>query len=86
LNSKDFLLEKFMKQFPRITFNPEIMGGKACIRGMRVTASMVIGMIAVGHSMEKILLLYPYLEEEDIRQTLAYAAWRLREYEEPLET
>jgi uncharacterized protein (DUF433 family) len=73
-----------MKPFPRITFNPEVMGGTACIRGMRVTASMVVRMVAVGHPTDKILALYPYLEAEDIRQALAYAAWRLTEYEEPL--
>jgi uncharacterized protein (DUF433 family) len=74
-----------MKQFPRITFNPEVMGGKACLRGMRVTASMVVGMVAVGHATEKILALYPYLEAEDIRQALAYAAWRLTEVEDSLD-
>jgi uncharacterized protein (DUF433 family) len=74
-----------MKQFPRITFNPEVMGGKACLRGMRVTASMIVGMIAVGHTTEKILALYPYLETEDIRQALAYAAWRLTEVEDSLD-
>jgi uncharacterized protein (DUF433 family) len=78
-------LEKLMKQFPRITFNPEVMGGKACLRGMRVTASMVVGMVAVGHATEKILALYPYLEAEDIRQALAYAAWRLTEVEDSLD-
>ena len=67
----------------RITFNPLIMGGKACIRGMRVTVSMVLGLLAAGHSKEVILEHYPYLESEDIDQCLSYAAWRVSEREEP---
>ena len=73
-----------MKTLDRITFDPLVMGGKACIRGMRVTASMVIGLMASGHSEEKILTSYPYVELEDIRQALAYAAWRAEEINIPI--
>lgn len=60
----------------RITRNPEVMGGKPCVRGMRVTVGTIIGLLAAGHSKSGILAAYPYLEEEDIRQALAYAASR----------
>lgn len=60
------------------------MGGRACIRGMRVTVGTVVGLLAVGHSSQEILRAYPYLEPEDITQSLAYAAWRLQEREVPL--
>lgn len=70
-----------MKKLDRITFDPALMGGKACIRGMRVTVSTVVGLIAAGHSEEDILREYPYLEREDIRQALSYAAWRAEERE-----
>jgi uncharacterized protein (DUF433 family) len=60
------------------------MGGKACIRGMRVTVGMAVGLVASGHSFREILAAYPYLEEEDVRQALAYAAWRVEEIEVPL--
>ena len=73
-----------MKRFDRITLDPAVMGGKPCIRGMRVTAGIIVGMIASGHSNDEILKLYPYLEEEDIRQSLSYAAWRMEESELPL--
>ncbi|MEL6718277.1 MAG: DUF433 domain-containing protein [Bacteroidota bacterium] len=73
-----------MNTLDRITFNPLIMGGKACIRGMRITASMIVGLMAAGHSEEKILKAYPYLELEDIRQALAYAAWRAEEINVPI--
>ena len=68
----------------RITRNPEVMGGKPCLRGMRVTVGMVVGLVASGHSNAEILTAYPYLEEEDIRQALVYAAWRVEEVELPL--
>jgi uncharacterized protein (DUF433 family) len=58
----------------RITRNPAVMGGKACIRGMRVTVSMIVGQIGAGHSIEELLASYPYLEREDILQALRYAA------------
>jgi uncharacterized protein (DUF433 family) len=65
----------------RITINPAVMGGKPCIRGMRVTVGMIVGMLAEGHNAEEILKLYPYLEAEDISQALSYAALRSEERE-----
>ncbi len=70
-----------MDSLPRITRNPAVMGGKPCLRGMRVTVGTVTGMVAAGHSREEILQLYPYLEDEDITAALTYAAWRAEEYE-----
>ena len=75
-----------MRQFNRITQQPEIMGGKACIRGMRVTVGMVVGQIGAGHSVEEILVDYPYLERDDVMQALRYAAWRTEEREVMLAT
>lgn len=63
-----------MKRLDRITFDPNVMGGRACIRGMRVTVSVIVNLIANGMSVEEILEAYPYLEAEDIRQALQYAA------------
>jgi uncharacterized protein (DUF433 family) len=65
----------------RITQNPLVMGGKACIRGMRVTVGMIVGQIGAGRSIEELLSDYPYLEREDILQALRYAAWRMEERE-----
>ncbi len=65
----------FMLGFDRITFEPNIMGGRACIRGMRVTVSLIINLVANEMSSEEIIEAYPYLEPDDIRQTLRYAAW-----------
>ena len=73
-----------MEQFDRITFNPKVMGGKACIRGMRVTVGMILGCLAAGETRERILEAYPYLESEDIDAALNYAAWRVGEFELPL--
>jgi len=70
-----------MDPLNRITQQPEVMGGKACIRGMRVTVGMVVGQIGAGHSVEEILTDFPYLEREDIMQALRYAAWRADERE-----
>ena len=70
--------------FERITFDMNIMGGKPCLRGMRVTAGTVVGLVASGLSFSEILTAYPYLEAEDIKQALAYAAWRVEEIEIPL--
>ena len=70
-----------MLQLDRITMNPQVMGGKPCIRGLRVTAGMIVGLIAVGRTAEEILAAYPYLEREDIHQALQYAAWRAEEME-----
>lgn len=68
-----------MGTLDRITFDPAVMGGKACIRGMRVTASMIVNLIAAGRSVDEVLAAYPYLEREDIAQALRYAAWRAEE-------
>jgi uncharacterized protein (DUF433 family) len=70
-----------MGQFDRITQDPAVMGGKACIRGMRVTVGMVVGQIGAGHSVDQLLASYPYLEREDVLQALRYAA-RLAEERE----
>jgi uncharacterized protein (DUF433 family) len=61
-----------------------VMGGKPTIRGLRVTVGTILGLLAAGHSIEKILEDYPYLEEADIRAALQYAAWRVEEIELPL--
>lgn len=73
-----------MKQLTRVTFNPKVMGGKPCIRGLRVTVGTIVGLVAAGHSFGDILKAYPYLEEEDLREALTYAAWRVEEIEAPL--
>lgn len=65
----------------RITFNPEVMGGKPCIRGMRVTVGTIVGLLATGKTRETILEAYPYLESGDIDAALSYAAWRSEERE-----
>jgi len=70
-----------MKDLTRITLDPAVMGGKPCIRGLRVTAGTIVGLLAAGRSREEILRAYPYLEAEDIDQALAYAAWRVEERE-----
>lgn len=70
-----------MVQLDRITQDPAVMGGKACIRGLRVTVGMIVGQIGAGHGIDEILADYPYLEREDILQALRYAAWRAEERE-----
>ncbi len=70
-----------MDAFDRITFDPQVMGGKPCIRGLRVTVGMIMGLVAGGKSAQEILEAYPFLEREDIKQTLAYAAWRTQEHD-----
>lgn len=70
-----------MRQLNRITQEPNMMGGKACIRGMRVTVGIVVGQIGAGHSVDELLADYPYLEREDIMQALRYAAWLAEERE-----
>ena len=70
-----------MDHFDRITQRPDVMGGKPCIRGMRVTVGMIVGQIGAGHSVDQILAHYPYLERDDIMQALRYAAWRAEERE-----
>jgi uncharacterized protein (DUF433 family) len=70
-----------MRHLARITLDSQVMGGKPCIRGMRVTVGTLVGLLAVGHSVEEILNAYPYLEKEDITAALSYAAWRSEEVE-----
>ncbi|BCX82586.1 hypothetical protein MIT9_P2172 [Methylomarinovum caldicuralii] len=74
-----------MKRFERITLDPKVMGGKPCIRGTRVTVGNIVSLLAAGHSEAEILKAYPYLEKEDIREALAYAAWRAEEMDVELE-
>jgi uncharacterized protein (DUF433 family) len=74
-----------MLGFDRITFDPNILGGRACIRGMRISVSLVLNLVANGMSVEEIVKAYPYLEPEDIRQTLQYAAWLADESIDALE-
>ena len=64
-----------MGDVDRITRNPDVMGGKACIRGMRVTVGMIVGQIGSGRTLDELLADYPYLEREDVPQALRYAAW-----------
>jgi uncharacterized protein (DUF433 family) len=71
--------------FERITFDQKIMGGRACLRGMRIHVSVIVGQIAHGASFEEILEGYPDLDREDIQQTLEYAAWLTREEAHPIE-
>jgi len=73
-----------MRTLTRITADPAMMGGRPCIRGIRVTVGTVVGLLASGHTQEEILRLYPYLEPEDIIEALAYAAWRSDEFEVPI--
>jgi uncharacterized protein (DUF433 family) len=73
-----------MKSLERITFDPQLMGGKPCIRGMRVTVGTIVGLIASGQTIQEVLDAYPYLEEDDIYEALSYAAWRAEEVEIPL--
>lgn len=73
-----------MKAFPRITVNPQQMGGLPCIRGLRIPVSRVVSMVAEGMTYPQILADYPDLEEEDIREALRYAATAVRERELPV--
>ena len=73
------------RRLERISFNPARMGGKPCIRNLRVTVGTIVGLLAAGHSKAKVLQLYPYLEPEDIDAALTYAAWRAEERELPLQ-
>jgi uncharacterized protein (DUF433 family) len=68
----------------RITQDPQVMGGKPCVRGLRVTVGTIVGLLASGHTHEEILKEYPYLERDDIQAALSYAAWRSEEVEVPL--
>jgi len=73
-----------MKTLDRITFDPAVMGGRPCLRGLRVTVGTIVGLLASGHVRDEILRLYPYLQPEDIDQALAYAAWRSEEIDIPI--
>ncbi len=73
-----------MNNFNRITFDIAVMGGKPCIRGLRVTVGTIVGLVASGHDNQSILKLYPYLEQEDINEALRFAAWRAEEIELPI--
>lgn len=70
-----------MTDFRRITQNPEVMGGKPCIRGLRVTVGTIVGQIGAGRTVDQFLVDYPYLERDDISDALRYAAWRDEERE-----
>lgn len=70
-----------MEPLDRITQQPDVMGGRACLRGMRVTVGMIVGQIGAGRSVEELLVDYPYLERDDIMQALQYAAWLAEERE-----
>jgi len=74
-----------MTQFNRITFDPNLMGGRACIRGMRVTVSLILNLVSNGMTAKEIVNEYPYLEEDDVRQSLQYAAWLADETVQVLE-
>ena len=74
-----------MLGFDRITFDPNVMGGRACLRGMRITVSLVVNLVANGMTVAEIREAYPYLEPEDVRQALQYAAWLADEAVHPLE-
>jgi len=75
-----------MLGFDRITFDPQIMGGRACIRGQRITVSLIVNLVANRMSANEILESYPYLESEDINQAMQYAAWLTEESVYPLES
>ena len=64
-----------MSGFDRITYDPNVMGGRACIRGIRLTVSLILNLVANGMNEQEIIVDYPYLEPQDVRQALAYAAW-----------
>jgi uncharacterized protein (DUF433 family) len=70
-----------MPHLDRITQDPEVLGGKPCIRGLRLSVGTIVELLASGHTYEEILTEYPYLEIEDIQAALAYAAWRSEEVE-----
>lgn len=73
-----------MPDFDRITFDPAVMGGRPCIRGLRVTVGSLVQQIAAGRGVDQILADYPYLQREDVTAALTYAAWRAEERELPV--
>ena len=74
-----------MLGFDRITYDPQVMGGRACIRGMRITVALLVNLVANGMTIAEIIDAYPYLEPEDVRQALQYAAWLAEETVHPVE-
>jgi uncharacterized protein (DUF433 family) len=74
-----------MLGFDRITFDPHVMGRRACLRGLRITVALIVNLVANGMTTAEILEAYPYLEPEDVRQALQYAAWLAEETVHPLE-
>lgn len=80
---EEFLKEIVMREFKRITFSPEIMGGQACIRGMRIPVSLVVNLVANGLTADEIIKEYPDLEPDDIREALQYASWLAKEVLHP---
>jgi uncharacterized protein (DUF433 family) len=83
-NSLELRYHVTMELLNRITHDPAVMGGRPCIRGMRVTVGTIMGLLAAGRTQSEILAAYPYLEAEDVKAALAYAAWRTKEVELPL--
>jgi uncharacterized protein (DUF433 family) len=80
------MLERLqLPELDRITFDPQVMAGKACIRGMRITVSLILNLVANGMSTAEIILAYPYLEPADIHQSLRYAAWLADDTVAPLD-
>jgi uncharacterized protein (DUF433 family) len=79
IQSKILQISNSMLNLERITFDPQIMAGQACIRGMRIPVSLVVNLVANGKPLEEILEEYPDLEADDIRQSLLYAAWLTQE-------
>ena len=73
-----------MTPLSRITLDPDVMGGRPCIRGLRITVGTIVGLVASGRTIPEILSAYPYLEERDVREALTYAAWRVQDTEVPL--
>lgn len=73
-----------MQKLTRITMDPQVMGGKPCIRNMRVTVGTLVGLMASGKTIDEVLAAYPYIERQDVLEALTYAAWRAQEKELPL--
>jgi uncharacterized protein (DUF433 family) len=73
--------EVAMRRLKRITVDPQVMGGKPCIRNLRVTVGTIVGLIGAGRTTDEVLDAYPYLDREDILEALSYAAWRAEEIE-----
>ena len=76
--------ENTMQKLSRITMDPQVMGGKPCIRGIRVTVGTLVGLMASGKTIDEVLAAYPYIERQDVLEALTYAAWRAEEKELPL--